>query len=445
MNCINKSQRVSSSRETAELSTLLAESHLSFHWGTETLHSAYEVLSFIVAKRTDRSSIEKSKLLNSLSDFQENRKDWPSWVLKIAQNKALSSQTTAHHPIGLNDGLMFIYACHSMAIGISLHFFYGKKLTCLLFEEGNTESYEILFHKDRYYFLKTKRLDCKEGKYSQSQNRYSCLNSLQGSCRTLDQVGKTSRQNNYYSRLAQANKDSETHGNSTSGKRGREEPRHHQKQQMNKYDCRKPQTEKYSSYVNYKQLSNTLADQGEAYQSKRPADVERQKIKVKQDESNDCVLETSAQKDLKGYEDQNACVMSPGPLSDTSDEFAKALNYITTYQERLHKINKSRANGKVCELQAEGVSKKIFEGSLKFYAEKAKFGFIKIDNHNEVFLHKDNLVKSRIDPAMLETCAKYFDIILKFQTLAYKGASNSRVKAVNIEIVNFVPKIIEDK
>lgn len=130
---------------------------------------------------------------------------------------------------------------------------------------------------------------------------------------------------------------------------------------------------------------------------------------------------------------------------DPSDEFSKALGYIAIYQERFKKTIKNIANGKICELKTDDVSKVHYQGSLKFYNEKAKFGFIKSSNGEEVFLHKDNLIKSRIDSKMLEICSQYFEIIFKFQTLAYKGMSSPIVKAVNIEILNFLPREIEDQ
>lgn len=126
--------------------------------------------------------------------------------------------------------------------------------------------------------------------------------------------------------------------------------------------------------------------------------------------------------------------------SNKSEAFHKALNYIAIYQERFHKTAEATANGRICELVSEQVSSDHFIGSLKFYNEKAKFGFVRGDDGVEVFVHKDNLIKSRIDSQMLEICTQFFEIRLKYQTLAYKGKGNPSSKAVNIDIINFVPK-----
>lgn len=93
----------------------------------------------------------------------------------------------------------------------------------------------------------------------------------------------------------------------------------------------------------------------------------------------------------------------------------------------------------------EEVSEISYEGTLKFYKDKQKFGFLLNDVGEEIFLHKDNLVKSRIDSHLFEICSRYFDIKLRYHTLAYKRRNNPKVKAINIKITNFIPKVDIDK
>ena len=122
------------------------------------------------------------------------------------------------------------------------------------------------------------------------------------------------------------------------------------------------------------------------------------------------------------------------------ENFNKAIEFICTYQSQI-KIKPANFNEKKgYKPQVIGKTDHSIKGKLKFYKHKQKFGFILLEDQTEVFLHKDNLMRARIESELFENCAKYFDILLKFKVLQYQGKNRCNAKAVDIEILNFVPK-----
>jgi hypothetical protein len=133
-----------------------------------------------------------------------------------------------------------------------------------------------------------------------------------------------------------------------------------------------------------------------------------------------------------------------GPLKKEDkkyeDTLQTALNFIKQYQMTVKTTDVNNNIDKKYKSVVLGKSDKFYEGTLKFYNEQKKFGFILLANDKEIFIHKDNIVRSKIDTRAFAICSHFFTIILKFRLLHYQGKRNSNIKAIDLEILNFVPK-----
>ena len=128
---------------------------------------------------------------------------------------------------------------------------------------------------------------------------------------------------------------------------------------------------------------------------------------------------------------------------DDKENFSmeRALQFICDYQQLYkdklqHYINKQ----KLIE-DENGQTREYTQGKLKFYNSESKYGFIVTENEREVFLHKDNIVKAKIDSKGFENCSKFFDIIMEFRPISYDGKSKKNIKATDVVILNFIPKV----
>ena len=119
----------------------------------------------------------------------------------------------------------------------------------------------------------------------------------------------------------------------------------------------------------------------------------------------------------------------------------KALQFIFDYQNLYQSKLKLYIDNQKHLNEENGSLKQFQQGRLKFYNNESKYGFIVLENNSEVFLHKDNIVKAKIDALGLENCSKFFDIIIEFRSIAYEGKSKRNVKATDVSILNFVPKV----
>lgn len=143
-------------------------------------------------------------------------------------------------------------------------------------------------------------------------------------------------------------------------------------------------------------------------------------------------------KTYNNSKNQNAKQKTSVQLQDTT-KIEEALKFISSYQIQLQ--NKSSNNtDKKYKPFVLGKSDELITGRLKFYKDVDKFGFIQLDDGSELFLHKDNLVRSNIDTISFGNCSEFFEIILKFRVLYYKSRNGCSTKAVDIMIENFVPK-----
>jgi len=83
--------------------------------------------------------------------------------------------------------------------------------------------------------------------------------------------------------------------------------------------------------------------------------------------------------------------------------------------------------------------KDLKNGKLKFYSEENDFGFIIMENGEEIFVHKDDLVKASIDTQKLVYFKKFYDIQVKFRYIQYQGKIKINRKAVDVQVTGYVP------
>lgn len=74
-------------------------------------------------------------------------------------------------------------------------------------------------------------------------------------------------------------------------------------------------------------------------------------------------------------------------------------------------------------------------GRLKFYNEQKGFGFIVSSDSKDVFVHKDDLLRANINTCQLEYTRGFYDIVLKYRYIEYKGKMKNNNKAIDIHIV----------
>jgi len=408
----------------------------------EPLDSPLSVLSYLLNFGLLNEDNSKMDEFDQLTLFYINQKDFPIWVKRIAKEYGLLNDLYCLCPIKQRDCLFFVYACQVLRINITLYFLKGKEIDYIKLNEVDEYTCNLLIH-DGYYHAMSRKDPRRSAKKYEKYETYSKLANrvLINNHENFD--NKTKMDRNQSSKYI--------YNTSTSIDEYRNLKNPNFRNILPNYKNLSGQKERLktnssSGFVNYMQLSaiyNLRTSQGHTDPQAKMQSIASSKL---EQSLNLKLADTEKSEDTKKSKkihdkDKNQTNES---AKDESD-FSRALSYITAYQEMLKKTIRSKANGKVCELKAYGVSKEYFEGSLKFYTEKSKFGFIKVNNGQEIFIHKDNLVKSRIDPTMFEICSQFFEIILKFQTLAYKGNRDPTVKAVNIEIINFIPKDIKLK
>ena len=74
-------------------------------------------------------------------------------------------------------------------------------------------------------------------------------------------------------------------------------------------------------------------------------------------------------------------------------------------------------------------------GRLKFYNEQKGFGFIVSSDSKDVFVHKDDLLRANINTCQLEYTRGFYDIVLKYRYIEYKGKMKNNNKAIDIHVV----------
>jgi len=83
--------------------------------------------------------------------------------------------------------------------------------------------------------------------------------------------------------------------------------------------------------------------------------------------------------------------------------------------------------------------KVIKNGKLKFYSEENDFGFIIMETGEEIFVHKDDLIKANIDTQKLAYFKKFYEIQVSFRYIQYQGKMKVNRKAVDVQVTGYTP------
>jgi hypothetical protein len=125
----------------------------------------------------------------------------------------------------------------------------------------------------------------------------------------------------------------------------------------------------------------------------------------------------------------------------TVEEFALdkmlSLNPLTTPQSE--DVVQVPAKNKKFQSKVLYEEKDFKNGKLKFYSGDNDFGFIIMENGEEIFVHKDDLIKANIDTQKLAYFKRFYDIQVKFRYIQYQGKMKVNRKAVGVQVTGYVP------
>lgn len=119
--------------------------------------------------------------------------------------------------------------------------------------------------------------------------------------------------------------------------------------------------------------------------------------------------------------DQLLCFSSPAEQSTTQTDKSKAVYIPPTFKDKI--------------LYESG---EFSLGRLKFYNEQKGFGFIVSADNKDVFVHKDDLLRANINTCQLEYMRGFYDIVLRYRYIEYKGKVKNNNKAIDIHVVEVV-------
>lgn len=406
--------------------------------------SPFNVFHSLINARFLKNPNQRALLLDSLSKMSDEQAEFPDWVEETADKSSGLARLRSKEFISDRDCLFLIYACKLSSLSLTLYYANDAKLDFAVFGHTSIDHSHWLFDNGLYFRLQHRVEEHDTLHHGQNVYRQHSLNT-EFKTQTGAEPTRPRLTNYNKHKHLKVQHDSDQFGN-LKDKNSRSQGGFAEEQKFPRA-LNKPKSD---GLLTYKQVSRKMPDKDRADHALRPT------LKYSTALSNlqnvDCNRKPSDASDLGVYRSPKLSPSDKKPMKlnlnseekneqpGSPDDFVRALQYIAVYQQRFRKTMRSMAKGKVCELKSEDVSKDYFEGYLKFYNEKSKFGFIKGSQGEEIFLHKDNLIKSRIDSQNLECCSQFFDILLKYQKLVYRGKGEASVKAVNIEIVNFVPK-----
>ena len=130
---------------------------------------------------------------------------------------------------------------------------------------------------------------------------------------------------------------------------------------------------------------------------------------------------------------------SPKSLSEKSNENT---NSVSTFKENNLEIENS---GITLQIPKKGEpdlphqilpeDQKYYNGTIKFYNQKKKYGFILSQIGNkEIFFHYEDIKHTKTPRKWLKSADKEFLFQVKFQIKQYQGKKEESIKAVNIKI-----------
>ena len=75
-------------------------------------------------------------------------------------------------------------------------------------------------------------------------------------------------------------------------------------------------------------------------------------------------------------------------------------------------------------------------GTLKFYSEVKEYGFITLKDGSEIFVHKTDILKNKINTNWLIHYSKRYQIVMGFDIQYYKVSEKMNRKAINLKVLN---------
>lgn len=456
----NKSQAHSYSSIQSCIITQLQNSNLHISSRTKPFSAPFNVFEHLITTRYSKNANKSALLLDSLQKAADESSEFPSWVYDVADEDEKFMCFCAEELLDEHACLFMLYACSLSSLSVTLHRFDGEKMDCVALGATSIDHSHWLLHNGKYYML--------EEDLEAEHNAYKKKNSYNDRIRSNESEDRQHfvSEKHHKHPLFLGNKNKNIVKRTTTDDQAYLKDKNSRSMGSGVY-----KQEPWSYTQLSKPKSNGFLNEWhENPWDQQPAPYRnttaRPLLKYSNALSNLQNVNTNAKlltNDANVYhpEDKltsnyikksiNSNLVKQGktqnneePCGNSSDDFEKAVKYIAVYQQRFRRTLKSMAKGKVCELKSEDVSKDYYEGYLKFYSEKSKFGFVKGEKGEEIFLHKDNLIKSRIDSQMLECCSQFFDVLLKYQILSYKTKGQTCIKAVNIEIINFIPRQQEE-
>lgn len=437
----------------SKLRAKMLNNNISIDSDTISANSPLKLFHNLLTTWFNKNHNKNAPFTNFIRDIETNQQDFPLWVKNTMQKDKLLSCLIDRGVIRAKTAMFFIFACHTVSISAILYIWHNASLELCFIDGKSKDQTTVLIIEPEFYLLNDSIEMTNDNIDHPSKNRYFKLNTELNQNIMLNDGKKSEAIVKIIRKCIKSKNSTLTHHNDSNYdykiiNKAREN------EKMNCITI-STETKNLNGFKTYKHITKEIT---EKYFQNRPEILLNDHEIISPLTTNtlihthprtinddECYKDKSYQHDINKPLIINInYLLTSNNKEDQLDDFQKALAYITIYQKNLHKRLRSMANGKIYDLISEDVSEEHFEGVLKFYKEKSKFGFIYNIDGSEVFLHKDNLVKSRIDSQMLEICARFFDIQFRFQTLAYKGNRNSKLKAVNIQIINFVPKVIED-
>lgn len=146
-------------------------------------------------------------------------------------------------------------------------------------------------------------------------------------------------------------------------------------------------------------------------------------------------------KDSKSNQSFNLHIHKTCSEFSTVEDFALDQLLTLNPMTQLQSDDSARVPAKNKKFQSKVLyeEKDFKNGKLKFYSGENDFGFIIMENGEEIFVHKDDLIKANIDTQKLAYFKRFYDIQVKFRYIQYQGKMKVNRKAVDVQVTGYVP------
>ena len=404
------------------------------------LSSDISLISYLVTSNHRNTEIVKRKILEYMYKVSKGTVWAPTWVHELVKlDKAVILCYLNSEPTMLSGSFLNI-ACYVFKLRLIIHTSGMNGYQLLKFGVKEAESHEVILLSRGYFMLKHPSAKLRE--IANANPFVTCLayNSNDAYKQADVKQSPTLDSNNPYI----ANRERFTNPNQCPNNQLRFLYRL-LKLTKGTNSKRDIQTGNNYLYPNYKQISDN-SKVNFNHKDKRVSNFDNMSLRMKHYKKSKALngLVEQYSESIKQHGSRleklrlNSDEKRNKGGNNTSLEIA--IEFITNYHHRLRQFAaEDPESGKYKPSIISKTAHKI-EGKLKFYNEINKFGFIKVEQSHDVFLHKESLVRSKINPKAFEQCAAHFEILMRFKVLKYKGKKNINEKAVEIELLNFVPK-----